>query len=346
MYIPVLKNRTIEMSVIKELLKAGLSAKTIPMFEIIQMKSRSNSSKTYIDEIQEIFTEYNHPFFLDIPKLNITSSTGKSIQEFMTLVNRQKNYAFDQLISCKQINGIIPVLSYNTKESLNINMLSEEIKKLHYEFDRIALRITPAQYNKIANFSSVPLYAKDYLLLDIDDKGHTNPAFKKIYKDILNTKKQVGFTTFIINSNKPSLLYNKNIIDGEPIEEIDNSILEMYNISSYKFDGFGDYACITNALPTSGGAISPAGIYYSIDGNFFVGYKGRTPLLSEFNDYIAPSIVASPYWKEFDKNHHQRCPGCKKIKDIADGASGKSQGMWKGITMNHYIYTVDQILNS
>ena len=346
MYIPILKNRTIEVSVIKELLNTGLSNKTIPLFEVIQMKSRSYSVITYIQELQEIFTKHDHPFFLDIPKLKITSSTAKPIQEFMTLVNRQKSYAFEQLILCKNIPGIIPVLSYSSKEDLTNIMLSKDIKKLHNEFDIIALRVTPAQYNKIDNFNSVLFNKNDYLLLDIDDKVHTNPAFKKIYKDIQNIKKQKEINTFIINSNRPSSFYNKNIIDGEPIEEIDNSILEMYNISTYKFDGFGDYACIANALPTSGGAISPAGIYYSIDGNFFVGYKGRTPFLSEFNDYIAPSITASSYWKEFDKNHHRHCPGCKKIKDIADGASGKSQGMWKGITMSHYIYTVDQILNN
>lgn len=346
MYIPILKNRTIEMSVIKELLNAGLSEKTIPMFEIIQMKSRSNSPKTYIDELQEMFSKYPHAFFLDIPKLNITSSTAKSIQEFMTLVNRQKNYALEQLICCKGIDGSIPVLSYSFKEVISISSLSFDIKNLHSEFDSIALRITPAQYNRIKDFSFVPLNEKDYLLLDIDNKGHTNPAFKKIYKDIQNIRRTIGFNTFLINSNRPSSLYNKNIIDDEPIEEIDNSLLEMYSMASYKFDGFGDYACIANALPSSGGAISPAGIYYSQDGNFFVGYKGRTPSLSEFDDYIAPSIVNSSYWDEYDKEHHHHCPGCKKIQDIVNGASGKSQGMWKGITMSHYIYTVDKLLNS
>ena len=49
MYIPVIKNRSIELSVIKELLETGLSEKTIPLFEIIQQKTRSNSAKTYID---------------------------------------------------------------------------------------------------------------------------------------------------------------------------------------------------------------------------------------------------------------------------------------------------------
>jgi len=346
MYIPILKNRAIEMSVLKELLVVGLSSLTIPILEIIQNKTRSNSPKTYIEELSEIFSENPHTFFLNIPKLTPTTSTAKSVQEFVTLVNRQKNFVIDQLIACSHIPGLIPVLSYSPKEDISTSLFNSDIKKLRQHYTKIAIRLTAAQYNKINFEALVPLGADDYLLLDIDDKGHTNPAFKKIYKEIAILKKKMLFTSFLINSNRPSSLYNKNIVDGEPIEEIDNSLLEMYGMSSYRFDGFGDYACITNVLPTSGGAISPAGIYYSKEGNFFVGYKGRTPSLSEFVDYIAPSIVKSSYWHEFTEDHHMKCPACVKIYDIAKGVSGKSQGLWKGITMSHYIYTVDEILNT
>lgn len=160
-------------------------------------------------------------------------------------------------------------------------------------------------------------------------------------------RKEKEFITFIINANRPLDLYNKNIVDGEPIEEIDNSLLEMYGLATYyKFDGFGDYACVTNTLPSTGGSISPAGIYYSLEGNFFVGYKGRSPSLLEFSDYIAPSIMASEYWLEFDKKHHLNCPGCIKIQTAANNATGKSQGIWKGITMSHYIYSVDRSLTT
>lgn len=179
------------------------------------------------------------------------------------------------------------------------------------------------------------------------DKIVIKMTAKKEFKKNINTKKETfGFTSVIVNSNRPPDMYNKNIIDGEPIEEIDNSLLEMYKMNSYKFDGFGDYACITNVLPTSGGSISPAGIYYSIDNNFFVGYRGKTPSLSEFQQHIAPAIYKSEYWDEYSNHHHKNCPGCNKIKLIATGKeSGKSQALWKGITMSHYIFAVDELLS-
>ena len=237
-------------------------------------------------------------------------------------------------------------LSYSNKDELNANEVNADLKLLYESFSCVALRITPSQFNKINGFTSIILKNGDYLILDIDSKVHTNPAFKKIYREIIETKKNKGFKSVLLNSNRPQNLYNKNIVDGEPIEEIDNSLLEMYSLSTYKFDGFGDYACISNTLPTTGGAISPAGIFYSLEGNFFVGYKGRTQSLSEFNEHIAPSIMSSPFWAEYTEAHHNECPGCRKIMKIVDGDSGRSQGMWKGITMSHYIYTVDQWLNN
>ena len=64
-------------------------------------------------------------------------------------------------------------------------------------------------------------------------------------------------------------------------------------------------------------------------------------MLSEFPEYIAPSIVASEYWEEFDQEHHEKCPGCYEISQILSGEkSGKNQAQWKMIAMLHYIYTM------
>lgn len=134
------------------------------------------------------------------------------------------------------------------------------------------------------------------------------------------------------------------ILDGEPIADIDNSLKELYStVYMHKFDGFGDYACISAALPSTGGAISPVGIYYSNENNYFVAYKGRAPQLSEFPTYIAPRIIESEYWKEFSDTHHENCAGCKEITEIVSGAkSGRNQAQWKMITMLHYIYTMSE----
>ena len=83
--------------------------------------------------------------------------------------------------------------------------------------------------------------------------------------------------------------------DKEPIAQIDNSLKELYNTSIMnKFDGFGDYACIVASLPSTGGAISPAGVYYSNDNNFFVAFKGRTAQLSEFPERTLHQALLHP----------------------------------------------------
>lgn len=345
LYVPILKNRTIEMRVIKELISIGLSYNTIPMIEVIQEKSRSNSNQDYVEEIKNLFINSNKNFFLDIPKINITGSTSEAVRNFMTRINRQKGFWFNELKRFNNVDGAIPVLSYNSKEIPNEQEVVNNIVELHKYFSSIALRLTPTQYNQIGEKSLNILNKNDFFIFDIDNKGHTNPAFKLNYKSIDKIKKCKDFKSIIINSNRPSSMHNKDIIDGQPIQEIDNSLLEMYSLRQYKFDGFGDYACTANSLPSTGGAISPAGIYYSFDNNFFVGYKARIPSLSEFQTYIAPQIVNSQYWNEYDKKHHDSCPGCKKIKSISIGVdSGKNQGTWKGICMSHYIYTIDQLM--
>lgn len=166
--------------------------------------------------------------------------------------------------------------------------------------------------------------------------------FKKIYRKIAESKKDKKFISVIINAHRPESLTNKSMVNGEPISSIDNSLKDMYRSSTLnKFDGFGDYASIVASLPSSGGTVSPAGVYYSNENNFFVSYTGRAPQLSEFPDYIAPNIVKSEYWNEFDNEHHSKCPGCNEIISIIKkDKSGKSQAQWKGIAMSHYIYTL------
>ncbi|TCK58435.1 beta family protein [Seleniivibrio woodruffii] len=342
LYMPILKNRTIELSVLKELIEVKLCNNIFPMLEIIQEKTRSNSKTTYIEELKELLENHNNYVFVDFPKLTLSKSIADPVKDFLTSVNRDNNFVLEQYKLCSDIKNIIPVISFNQKESPSEKDIKDYMRPLLQNYQRIAFRLSPQQYSSCESF--LGLYINNnFLLLDIDDKGHTNPAFKKIFKSIKELKKTYSFYSIILNSNRSAQFYNKNIEDGEPIEEIDNSLKEVFNATSYSFDGFGDYACVSRDLPTSGGAISPAGVFYSKESNFFVGFKGRLAALSEFKNYIAPAIVKSEYWLEFDKVHQKKCPGCKKILDIYNGKkTGMNQGMWKGITMGHYIYTISE----
>ena len=213
------------------------------------------------------------------------------------------------------------------------------------KFQRVAFRLRPQEFEAVFNQLLSSIRKEDFVILDIDNASYTSPVFKPIYKKISDCKKKIGYTSIVIKAHRPENLANNKMADQEPIAEIDNGLKDLYSTSYMsRFNGFGDYATISAALPTTGGAISPVGIYYSQENNFFVAFKNRKPLLSEFPEYIVPSIVKSEYWNEFTPEHHDTCPGCKEILQILNGGkSGKNQAQWKMITMLHYIYTLYEI---
>ena len=56
MYIPILKNRTVEMSVLTQLAKIGVfsDSSIFPLIELIQEKTRSNNKNTFLDDLAEL----------------------------------------------------------------------------------------------------------------------------------------------------------------------------------------------------------------------------------------------------------------------------------------------------
>ena len=59
MYVPILKNRTVEMTVLSQLASAGVFDNTnvLPLIELIQEKTRTNNKNTIIDDLAEILNE-------------------------------------------------------------------------------------------------------------------------------------------------------------------------------------------------------------------------------------------------------------------------------------------------
>ena len=345
MYVPVLKNRTVEVSVLSQLAEAGVfnGKDVVPLVELIQERTRSNNKNTFLDDLAKLLKE--NPcmtLMVDFYKSTKLSSTTLAIRNYVSLSTRQMEFCITEALKLGEFaDRVIPVVSY-LNEGFSFDRISYETIEYRKVFPRIAFRIKTQDFDTVFSNIENLLTENDIVLLDIESASHMNPVFKKIYKRIANCKKQKKIISVVVNANRPESLTNKAMINAEPIAQIDNSLKELYNTSIMnKFDGFGDYACIVASLPTTGGAISPAGVYYSNENNFFVAYKGRTAQLSEFPEYIAPNIVSSEYWKEYTDTHHDSCPGCQEILSIVRGdKSGKNQGQWKMITMLHYIYTL------
>ena len=345
MYVPVLKNRTVEMSVLSQLAGMGVFDNTniLPLVELIQEKTRTNNKNTIIDDLSELLVDNPQmSIMIDFLKSAKLNNTTDSIRNYVTQSTRQVEFCIEEMLKFKPLSArIIPVISY-LSDNVSLERIVYEATEYRKSFPRIAFRIKTQEFEHIFSCVESLIKENDLLILDIESSSHSNPVFKKIYKRIADSKKIKKFISVVINANRPETLTNKSLTHGEPIPQIDNSLRESYSLSMMnRFNGFGDYACIVASLPTTGGTISPAGVFYSNENNFFVAYRGRTPHLSEFPDYIAPNIVKSEYWSEFDDDHHEKCPGCREISAIINGEkSGKNQAQWKMITMLHYIYTM------
>lgn len=344
MYVPVMKNRTVEVSVLQQLSVIHVfDGDIIPLVELIQEKTRSNNRNTFIQDMCTILE--NAPgmrTMVDFYKSTKLRNTTDAIREYVTMSIRLPEFGVRELEPLAEYSDrVIPVVSY-LSENVSLDRIIYETNQYRTTFPHIAFRVKVQEFEHVFSCVERVISPQDYLILDIESASHMNPVFKKMYKRIADSKKIHQFTSVIINANRRENLTNKEMLDGEPIGDIDNSLKEFYS-SAYmsRFDGFGDYACISAALPSTGGAISPVGIYYSNENNFFVSYRGRAPQLSEFPMYIAPRIINSEYWKEFSEEHHNMCPGCVEIEEIVSGKkSGRNQAQWKMITMLHYIYTM------
>lgn len=345
MYVPVLKNRTVEMSVLSQLAGMGVfdNSNILPLVELIQERTRTNNKNTIIDDLSELLNQTPQmSVMIDFFKSTKLNNTTDAIRNYVTQSTRQVEFCIEEMLKFKAHSArIIPVISY-LSDNVSLSRITWEATEYRKTFSRIAFRIKTQDFEHIFSHVESIINENDLLLLDIESSSHSNPVFKKIYKRIADSKKIKKFVSVVINANRPETLTNKSMAHGEPIAQIDNSLRESYNLNMMnKFNGFGDYACIVAALPSTGGTISPAGVFYSNENNFFVAYTGRKPNLSEFPEYIAPSIVESEYWAEFNDEHHQKCPGCQEITAIINGnKSGKNQAQWKMITMLHYIYTM------
>lgn len=345
MYVPVLKNRTVEMNVLSKLAPIGVfdNNNVFPLIEVIQDKTRSNNKKTIWADIAELL--YNHPqisLMIDFCKSTKLNNTSNAIRNYVTMSTRQSDFCINEIRLLKNYSSqVIPVISY-LDENISYDRITYEAYNNRKIFPKLAFRVKAHNFDSVFSHIETLVIENDIVILDIETSSHINPVFKKIYKRISDSRKEKKFISVIINSNRPDSLTNKSMINEEPITQIDNSLKDLYSQNYMNnFDGFGDYACTASSLPSTGGSISPAGIYYSNENNFFVSFKGKAATLSAFPLYIAPGIIESEYWREYSDNHHKKCPGCKEILAIKDGTSnGKNQAKWKMITMLHYIYTM------
>ena len=339
-YVPVLRFRDQERLVLKNI---TLSQKTMPLIEIVKPSPNGNLKGTFGEIYQSELNHISVPFMIDFPTHLNTSKTEAAIQNFLRPLQVNQQAKNNALLSLSHIHNVIPVISYNPVVPYQPNSIVNDATLLRKTYRRLAFRVFDRNINSIINDIERIITTHDILVFDIDDAPHGSPALQTKYQRILQVKQNKNCQTVVTRSAIPSNIYNTGLIDDTPITSIDNSLLTAY--LGYHFDAFGDFAGLKNDLPSTGGTISPGLIFYSWHTNTFVGYKGRTKNLSEFQTHIGPMLINSTYWGNYSQSHHQNCPGCKKIQAIVSRQiTSGNQATWKGITLAHYLYTMEEFL--
>lgn len=333
-YYPILKNRQIETKILKNLITSNDYENVFPIIEMIKWKSVSNKRIDFIEELE--LTNPTNEFFVDIVRVQSKTSYGNSIVDFLLDVSKKINYdkLFKEITSTKK--GI-PLISLSHDFYFDKGEIKQLFTSLKVKPKAIRLYL---DYYHYFDFSILDSFTKDdYFFFDIGEQDINSSTLRILYKSI--TKYNKNTNIIILNSPRKDF-QNLDIIDGDIIMMINNSAFEDY--SARNFGGFGDYASTTGNMPTKGGAISPAAVFYHQDENVFYGFRGGRDL-DEFKDHIIPGIKKSTAWNFLSKEHLINCPGCKMIIDIESGIeNGRNQGKWKGITMNHYIYSINEII--
>lgn len=341
-YVPILKNRREELNVFKALNQIPISKKVLPLIEVVQERTQTNS-KTFFYEDLIKFSNPDIPIMVDIQKMSKPTGTSDAVKQFLTKVKRDFNYQISLFKNLLGIPNLIPVISYdpNDYEINEIIRIEKELRDIGY--NSIAYRLKIGFFNLPFNEISKVIKDNDIIILDLETLLYSNPDHVDKYNKVISLKSTKNVTIVLIHSVLKKEMTNVGLINGAKIDGLNDGMRKNYD--KLGFDAFGDYACVKGELPPSGGTISPGFIFYSWNHDCYIGFNGRKAQLTEFKDHIVPNIIKSIYWNEYTNSHKKVCLGCSKILEVHNGIEeGKSQSLWKRISMSHYIYTMDELL--
>ena len=95
MYVPILKNRTVEVSVLQKLSELHVFDKDIiPLVEVIQERTRSNNKNTFMQDLLTLLCKVPEmKVMVDFYKSAKLRNTTDAIREFVTMSVRYPEFA-------------------------------------------------------------------------------------------------------------------------------------------------------------------------------------------------------------------------------------------------------------
>lgn len=129
MYVPVLKNRTVEMSVLSQLAGMGVfdNSNILPLVELIQERTRTNNKNTIIDDLSKLLNESPQmSLMIDFLKSTKLNNTTDAIRNYVTQSTRQAEFCIEEMLKFKAYSArIIPVISY-LSDNISLNRITYE----------------------------------------------------------------------------------------------------------------------------------------------------------------------------------------------------------------------------
>ncbi len=357
MYVPMLKTRSEELKIAKEM-HLCFSDSIIPLFEIInelyktvyktnsigefvyeqrktrKVKVKADPTEDDIITLQKInecvdgtlmFIDY---FRFSLKKYGRNISLQKAELSFH--MNNDLELYKTKLLETTKYSNMIPVISLKPDCEFPKAELKIFVSKLQSETTHIALRITEEwmDYSKEVIES---LRETDFLLFDVEEQ---NPESKFMeIQELLDM--QVNCKLILLNSPRKLALRNSEYPEHAQADLINNCARVVAEDND--LDGYGDYCGLKDAMPTNGGSIGTGAaltLLYDYEQNVFYSYCNHDTSLG-VRGYVnlIPLIKAD----ESILNPIGDCPGYKKIHLLTSTGSWKT---WHNINAERYIHQI------
>ncbi len=353
-YIPLLYSLDGELTALKN---QTYSSNISPLINIVKDKKSSKSSKSILDDLENIISSNpQNEFFINIP-MNLELSKKKlknPVAEFYKTINADSRYQISILKRFSSLSNVIPVIDIqaSTYSNGDLKLIRSELST-----SKVAYIFTAKKSNIIFNELSNIITSSDILIYDLDIYNLFKNSIKNEVNMINHLKKSKNFKSIVIKQIYEDLTFFK-LPNGEITPNslgydcIDSDFISDF--SSFNFDYFGDHCGIRNIPIYSGGQSYPAFIGLNPLKNSHFGFSGKKLDVNSHSTILLPNISNSDYWKKLlSSSHKNNCYGCAQINsfvnlNIPKGNSNpiNNATTWKTIIISHYISTIDYKLKN
>lgn len=359
MYLPIMKNRTEEMKVIRNM-NAYFSEIIIPVIEIIRdeyvinykvddvtgeyvFENKPNSKRKFrikldpreediitLEEIEKRLSEKKA--FIDFFRFSDNEYDNKVFKGMELSFRLSRDYAYykQRVLQIGKFKNLIPVISIKNGFKISKHDLLELINDLRKNNHSIAIRITDNYLEDYTDLLEKHLLDKDYIMLDIRNQ-HVDSKFMEL-EELQNIN--TNSTKILLNSPRSRTHKNGDFENLVYTSKIDNKVAEFYK--DYGLKGFGDFGGLKDDLPVDSGGNGKGaalGLLYSKEKNAFYSIvNDDTNMGVRGFEYVRTEIL-----KNLDiLDKENICPAINRIRNMK-GPFG-NWATWNNLTLTRYIH--------